>query len=59
MTPEERLKLFVYRLATNPHKPATWMQTRAAAADLLRAVYGPGVLSEMRESELREGGGRQ
>jgi hypothetical protein len=35
-----RLRNFVHFLATNPRKPATWMQTREAAADLLAALKG-------------------
>jgi Lar family restriction alleviation protein len=34
----ERLFSFVRELANNPRKPATWMQTRAAAAAVIAAL---------------------
>ena len=33
-----RLRAWIENLANNPRKPATWMQTREAAADFLEAL---------------------
>ena len=34
----KRLRAWIENLANNPHKPATWMQTREAAADFLETL---------------------